>query len=409
MSFETYIARRYLLSKKKSGFITIITSISILGVTIGVAALIVVLSVFNGFSGLVTSLLIGFDPHLRIEGELSQDSQDTQNLYSVLENDPRIKAFSPFVSGKGMILSATGSKAAFITGVEEEGSTQVSGLSEKIILGDFRFREDRGIGGIVLGITLADRLGVVVGDTLMIASPAGIESAITQLAPPDLKSFRVAAIYQSHNREYDGLYAYISLQSAQSLFRMHHAYSGMEMRLNDIDEAEAVKHDLQRKLPEKFSVHTWYDLHKDLYSIMKVERWVAYIILCLIIGVATFNLLGSLTMSVIEKTRDIGALKSMGSTDRSIVAIYLSEGLIVGLAGTVIGSLLGLVLSILQRDYHLFRLDPTVYIISAIPVELQWMDFVVVGVSAILLCSIAALYPARRAASLLPAEAIRWE
>lgn len=409
MSFEAYIARRYLFSRKKSGFITIITSISILGVTVGVAALIVVLSVFNGFSGLVTSLLIGFDPHLRIEGTVSEDKEVLENLTSVLDKDSRIKAYSPFVSGKGMILSESASKAVFITGVDERGSSRVSGLEERIVLGKLSLRDTNGIGEIVLGITLSDRLGVIVGDTVVLVSPAGIEATIIQLAQPEMLRFRVAGIYQSHNREYDGLYAYISLASAQSLFNKPGIYSGIEMRLKEIEDAEAVKRDLQRKLPAGLEIYTWYDLHKDLYSIMTVERWIAYIILCLIIGVATFNLLGSLTMSVIEKTREIGALKSMGSTNRSIVHIYLIQGLVVGLIGTGLGSLVGFILCQLQEHYHLFRLDPTVYIISAIPVEVRWIDFIVVGLAAIVLCSVAALYPARRAAALQPAQAVRWE
>jgi lipoprotein-releasing system permease protein len=154
---------------------------------------------------------------------------------------------------------------------------------------------------------------------------------------------------------------------------------------------------------------TWYDLHKDLYSVMKIERWLAYVILCLIIGVATFNLLGSLTMSVIEKTRDIGILKAMGATNRDVISIFQIEGLLIGFIGTVAGSLLGLLVCYLQVRYHLFALDPTVYIIPAIPIEVHPLDFLSVAAAALGLSYAATLYPARRAAGLLPAEAIRWE
>lgn len=409
MGFEGYIARRYLFSKKKSGFITIITSISVLGVTVGVAALIVVLSVFNGFGGLVTSLLVGFDPHLRIEssGEMSQKSVD--DLESVLRGDPRVKAFSPFITGRALAISQMANKAIIVKGVNEEGIGTVSGVKDKIVLGALSFRDRSDLGSIVLGLSLSDRLGTVVGDTLILVSPSNIQEAVTHLAQPEMRRFRVIGIYESHNKEYDGIYAYVSIPAARKLFDMPQEYSGLEVRLFDMDQSKDVKQDLGERVSPSYIVSTWYDLHRDLYSIMKIERWAAYIILCLIIGVATFNLLGSLTMSVIEKTREIGVLKSMGSTDRSIVRIYLLEGIIVGLIGTMLGSLLGYALCELQDEYHLFALDPTVYIISAIPVELQWTDFFAVGLAAIILCSTAALYPARRAARLLPADAVRWE
>ena len=409
MSFEAYIAKRYLLSKKKSGFITVITSISILGVTVGVAALIVVLSVFNGFSGLVTSLLVGFDPHLRIEKATLGSEKDFQEVESILKKDQRVKAFSPYISSRGVVVSRTENKAIFIKGVDEERIGSVSGLKEKIVLGKLAFQDSEVAGGIVLGMTLSDRLGALVGDTVMLVSPSDIEAAVTQVAQPIMKRFHVVGIYESHNREYDGLYAYVSFASARSLFNIPNGYQGIEVRLNDVDESDDVKHGLEKKLPAAFSISTWYDLHKDLYSIMRIERWMAYIILSLIIGVATFNLLGSLTMSVIEKTREIGVLMAMGSTKRSVVFIYLLEGIIVGVVGSGLGSLLGFFLCQIQQRYHLFRLDPTVYIIPAIPVDLRWTDFLAVGVAAILLCATAALYPARRASGLIPAEAVRWE
>lgn len=409
MGFESFIAKRYLFSKKKTGFITIITSISILGVTVGVAALIIVLSVFNGFGGLVTSLLVGFDPHLRIESSKPVESVDFQKIESILKGDGRVLAFSPFISGRGMIVSESASKAIFIKGVDEEEVARVSGLQERLVLGKLSFQDKAGTAGIVIGLTLADRLGAVVGDTVLLVSPANIEAAITQFSQPEMIRLRIMGIYQSHNKEYDGLYAYISLPVARTLFNVQQGYNGIEVKLRDIDKSENLKGQLTAKIPPSFSVSTWYDLHKDLYSIMRVERWLAYIILSLIIGVATFNLLGSLTMSVIEKTRDIGVLKSMGSTNQNVVAIYLLEGTIVGLIGTGLGSLLGFVVCLLQQKYHLFSLDPTVYIIPALPVELRWTDFVAVGFAAIVLCATAALYPAKRAARLIPAEAVRWE
>ena len=258
-------------------------------------------------------------------------------------------------------------------------------------------------------MTLADRLGIVTGDSVLMISPAGSQRALLGFGAPIVRPFRVAAIYESNNKDYDAFYGYMSLPSAQELFQAGDNIHGYEVRCIDINDAERVKSRIEQTFPSVFRVMTWYDLHKDLYSVMKIERWLAYIILCLIIGVATFNLLGSLTMSVIEKTRDIGILKTMGATNRDIISIFQIEGLLVGFIGTIAGSVLGLLVCYLQIRYHLFALDPTVYIIPAIPVEVHPLDFLSVAVAALGLSYAATLYPAKRAAALLPAEAIRWE
>jgi lipoprotein-releasing system permease protein len=181
------------------------------------------------------------------------------------------------------------------------------------------------------------------------------------------------------------------------------------MRLHDIGDANGVKRSLQATLGSRFTVSTWYDLHKDLYSVMRIERWAAYIILCLIVGVATFNVLGSLTMGVIEKRRDVGVLKAMGATSSSILRLFMFEGLLVGTIGTVVGLILGLGVCYLQIRYLVFPLDPTVYIIPAIPVEIHWSDFVAVSLASMVLSTLASLYPALRAARLMPIDTIRWE
>jgi lipoprotein-releasing system permease protein len=219
----------------------------------------------------------------------------------------------------------------------------------------------------------------------------------------------VAGIYDSNNKDYDAHYAFVSLDAAASLFDYRSTVSGIEMRLHNIQEAGQLKKVLAISLGPSYSVSSWYDLHKDLYSVMQVERWSAYIILCLIVGVATFNVLGSLTMGVIEKRRDIGILKALGATRGSIMRVFMFEGLLVGTIGTVLGSVIGLAVCYLQVRYHLFPLDPTVYIIPAIPVDVRWSDFVAVSGASMVLSALASLYPALRAARMVPVESIRWE
>ncbi len=408
MSFKTFIAKRYLLSKKEAGFITVISVISIVGITIGVAALIVVLSVFNGFNGLVTSILIGFDPHLRVEQTEHTTTEQLSRLSEMLRTDPTVSGVGAFVSGKAMIVSRSQSKVVFVRGLEAASVDKVTGVTKDIVLGEINFL-DSTARDMIVGMTLADRLGIVTGDSVLMVSAAGSQRALLGFGAPVVRPFRVAAIYESNNKDYDALYGYMSLPSAQQLFQTGENIHGYEVRCRDINYSEALKSKIEEMFPSDFNVMTWYDLHKDLYSVMKIERWLAYAILCLIIGVATFNLLGSLTMSVIAKTRDIGILKAMGATKQDVIAIFQFEGLFIGMIGTVAGSLLGLAVCYLQIHYQLFALDPTVYIIPAIPVEVHPLDFLSVAGAALGLSYAATLYPAKRAAALLPATAIRWE
>jgi lipoprotein-releasing system permease protein len=408
MSFELFIALRYLTSRKQFGFVTVISMISIIGVAIGVAALIVVLSVFNGFNGLVSSILINFDPHVRIESVQRTGQLAYRSLEEDLEKHPEVRGYSPYVQGKAMLLSRNAMRVVQVRGIDDARIGSVSGLREKIVLGALTFQGEHRLG-IVLGMALADRLGVVVGDTLSAISPAGSELALLQQGQPLIRRFHVVGIYESNNKEYDGSFAYIGLPAAQGLFQLHEDIHGIELRLTSIDRADSFKAEAQERFGPSFRILTWYDLHAELYTVMQVERWMAYVILCLIIGVASFHLLGSLTMTVIEKTRDIGILKSMGAVEKSIHRMYSLQGLFVGIIGSILGLLVGLVLVFLQQEYHLFPLDSTVYIIPAIPTELHATDLVMIVLTAIVLCSLAAAYPARRAAALVPVEAIRWE
>lgn len=236
-----------------------------------------------------------------------------------------------------------------------------------------------------------------------------MESSLTQFVEPVTKQFIVRGIYDSDNKEYDSKYAYISIDNARELFKINSDIDGIEIRLKNINESENVKSNLSSKLDSNLSVMTWYDLHSDFYSILKIERWVAFIILSLIILVATFNILGSLTMTVIEKKRDIGILKAMGASEKQITNIFLFEGVVVGLTGMLAGSTLGLVLTLLQKYYGIYKLNASVYRIDALPVELRLTDFIYIPLAALLLCFLASLYPSKRAAKIDPVQSIRWE
>ena len=246
-------------------------------------------------------------------------------------------------------------------------------------------------------------------DTISVLSTAGMEQALTQIVQPKSLRFIVRGIYSASNRDYDKLYSFISLPYSQKLFEMNDEISGLDIRISNINDAQEYKEKLLKIFGNTYNINTWYDLHEDFYSIMKVERWTAYIVLILIIVVATFTITGSLTMTVIEKKRDIGILKALGSSNRSIVQIFMTEGILIGIVGTITGCLLGYAVCLLQINLKIFALDPFVYAIDALPIDLRYSDFIAVSVASLLLSLVASLYPAFKAAKEEPIEAIRWE
>ncbi len=406
-SVEFFIGKRYLFSKRSIRFVNIITMISIAGITIGVAALLIVLSVFNGFNDIVTQVLISFDPHLRIEkpGGLNQSEQDV--VKTALSSQPKIKGVAPFISGKALLISGNKNIVAYIKGIDSSSISSVSGLKESIVLGSLILQDSGRVDGIVLGIALADRLGCNTGDYITLISPNDV--SFNSYLPPSSHRLRVTGIFSASNKDYDASYAFIDLKKSQDIFRMAGKISGFEARTDDYTLAEDIKKDLQKVNLSGGIVSTWQDLHKDLYFVMKLERWSGYVILSLIIAVACFNLMGSLAMSVIEKRRDIGTLQAMGLSPERITKSFILEGLLVGVIGTSIGILLGLFILFLQIKYQLFALDTSVYIIPAIPVKIELMDFFTVSIASLGLSWLAAYLPARKISLIEPAEAIRWE
>ncbi len=410
MIFERFIARRYLISKHKVNFITIISIISVLGITIGVAALIVVLSVFNGFGSLVKSFLVNFDPHVRVEILSSQQDVLRDEALNAINSLKNLTGYSPFVSGR--VLAVKGDEMEVITlkGLDEKAAENIYGLKENIMFGSYGFNEDEKTPGILLGLALANRLEAITGDTITVISPVGIEKSISQFSLPMMQKYIVKGIYSSNNNEYDRNFIFTSLKSAQRLLGYGNRIQGFDIRLNSMDESDAVKQRLEQKLSNtNFHISTWYDFHKELYTFMQIERWGAYILLSLIIAVASFNILGSLSMSVIEKKRDIGILVSMGAEQKSILKIFMYEGLLIGIIGTLAGVVIGYGICYIHMKYNIYPLDPMQYKINAMPLDVRISDFFFITGVSMLLSFFASLFPAKRAAKINPLEAIKWE
>ncbi len=406
---EFFVAKRYLRAKHKLNFITIISLLSTLGITIGVAALIIVLSVFNGFGSLVTSIMVSFDPHIRISVTDEKGFSQIDSVQQILSKEKIISSYSQYVEGKAILLNKKSYEIVNLKGIEYEPGNETWGVSSKIISGEFDLLNDK-IDKIILGIPLALRLSSRIGDTITVTSAYNIEKTITSLSIPQTRKFIVAGIFESNNRDYDVSYVFTSVKSAQRLFGLRGKITGFEIRLDNFKKAESIKENLLKKIDSKlFSVNTWYDLHKQLYSVMQIERWAAYILLCLIIAVATFNIFASLTMTVIEKKKDIGVLRSMGVNKKSVLKIFMFEGILVGAIGTLAGMTIGLLVCYLQIEYNFYPLDSSKYIISALPIEIRATDILAIGGMAMFLAFVASLYPAKRAANTIIIESIKYE
>lgn len=410
MNYELFIARRYLFSKHKLNFITIISLISITGITIGVAALIVVLSVFNGFGSLVTKFLMNFDPDLRVEYQTDKVLNTDDEIVSAFKQIDDIKSYAPFVSGKVLAYSSGITQVITLKGIDTSAINKLYNIKKSILYGNDNFSESENLSGAMIGLRLADKLQTLVGDTITIISAEGIEKAITQFGMPNMQKFVVSGIFSSQNNDYDASLMFVPLEDAQYLLGYDETFQGYDVKLNNFDNSFKVKNQLEALLgTENYSINTWYDFHKELYSMMQIERWVAYILLSLIIAVASFNILGSLSMSVIEKKRDIGILRSMGSKEKSILKIFMYEGLMIGLTGTLLGVMLGYFICFLQLQYNIYPLDPTQYKINSLPMELRISDFFFITGISILLALIAAYIPAKRAAKVDALQSIKWE
>lgn len=406
---EYFIGLKYLLAKRKQTFISIITAISISGVAVGVMALIIVLAVMNGFEREVKDRILGATAHVHVTS-LEGSVADPFALARRVDAMDGVIAASPYLFSQVMISSGTASTGAILRGVDIPTIGKVTRLPRDIRKGkleDLAKKTASGLPGIILGKELAANLGVSPGDLVEILVPGG---NITPMgAFPGIARFRVAGISESGMYEYDSSFTYVSLEEAGRLMGMEGRATGVEVKVGDIYQAGRIATRIREELGYPYWAKDWMQSNRNLFSALKLEKVVMFIILVLIVMVAAFNIISTLIMVVMDKTRDIAVLMTLGATRKMVRKIFALEGLLIGLAGTVAGSILGTLLCYLLRRYEFIRLPSDVYYISTLPVDLSPEILILVGASSILICFLATLYPSRQASLIDPAEAIRYE
>ncbi len=404
MTYSTFIARRYLRSRRNAGFFSFIAAIAILGVALGTAALIIALSVLGGFEREITEKVVGFSSHVQILSFQNQplfNPSFTDRL--MLDSIPEVKSISPFVQREALIRSREGVDGVFLKGLDPENDNSTT--RRYIVEGSYDLaREPGGQAKIVLGKKLAARLGLTIGGR---ATIFGIGQSVGE-GRTRVMQFVVSGIYESGMSEYDDAYAFTDLGSAEELFQLGTAVSGFDLLLTDPAYADAVAEKVQDLLGYPYYGRTVYQTYRNLFSWIELQKKPIPIILGLIIIVATVNIIGTVLMMVLDKTREIGVLRSMGATQWGITWIFLRQGFTIAVIGTVLGNLFAFLLCFAQLEFHFFSLPSDVYFMTTVPILLRPEQFLLVSALAIGLCMVSALLPARLAARLNPVTAIRF-
>ena len=403
-----FIARRYLFSRKHISLISTLTYISIAGVTVGTALLIVVLSVFNGFFDVIKNLLLSYDPDIRIESSSASVFTENEQLTEVLNGIPEIKMYSHYVEGKALLSYGDDRNTVVeVRGIDTDRFFELVNIKESVTSGVFEVEvRNRKPGAVIPEQIRADML-LGPGDEIALLSASGMKKALTQITVPRSYRFDVRGSYFLQQVA-DGPQVFVDLKAAQRLFNARNGISGVDVKLVDNEQAESIKKILEARLGEEYTISTWYDLQKPLYDVMYLEKWGAYIILMIIVVVAVLNIIGSLTMIVIQKRRDIGILISMGYSKSRIKSIFRKQGLYIGLIGCGIGGSIGFLLCWIQQEFGIIKLS-SAFIISAYPVDVQLLDITIILLGSLLLCLAASWFPSKRASEIQPAEAVRYE
>ena len=410
---ELSIGLRYTRAKRRNHFISFISLSSMLGVALGVMALIVVLSVMNGFENELRDRILGMTAHASVV-EPGRSLRDWESLEDMLKQQPHVLGVAPFIRTQAMLTNGGGVQGALIRGILPDKEPEVSVVADRMIQGQLTDLKS-GDFNIVLGYALANALRANVGDKVTIvapqpnSTPAGIV--------PRLKRFNVVGIFEIGMNEYDSSLAIIHIDDAKKLFKIKDGVSGIRLKLDDMFNAPTISRDIVKQLPGYYGVVDWTQYHTNFFKALKTEQTVMFVILTLIIAVAAFNIVSTLIMVVTDKQADVAILRTLGMTPGSIMWVFIVQGVIIGLVGTIMGIIGGVLLALnvenivpwIEKKLHTEFMPQNVYVISGVPSDLQWSEVINIGIVAFVLCLLATIYPAWQAARTQPAEALRYE
>jgi lipoprotein-releasing system permease protein len=410
MRFELFIAARYLRAKRRQAVIGIITAISVLGVAAGVASLIIALAITNGMRRDLQSRLLGSTAHVDLMKSAADGMRDWRPLLESLRNQPHVTAAAPGLYGQVLISRGARSGGGLLKGVIPAQEKTVSDLLQAVRTGSSAPLESNAatpLPPVVLGSDLAENIGAGVGDTVLVTSPQG------ELTPlglvPKYQRFQLAGIFHSGFYQYDSTYGFIRLSDAQRLFSEPDLISIISFKVDDLYRADTIGREIEQAAGPGFQATNWMDQNRELFRALALERIVTFIVIALIVCVAALNILIALTMLVMEKTRDIAVLMSFGVRPDQVRRIFLAQGLLISLSGTMIGLVLGYGISWLGGHYHFIQLSAQVYSIDYLPFAPRLLDGVLVAFVSLAVSLLATLYPSSSAAKILPAEALRYE
>jgi lipoprotein-releasing system permease protein len=425
MSYEFFVSLRYLRAKRKQVFVSVITFISVAGIFLGVAALIIVLAVMNGFETDLRNKILGINSHIVLmeyDGAMKQYPQVIKNI----ENMPGIVAATPFIYSQAMVKSGNNASGVVLRGLAVESAFQVitlgkmkEGKMDYLLPGKRPAANiDPGMAnlpGIIVGKEMAKNLGIFLYQPISIVSPAGMATPMGMV--PRMKRFLVVGIFDSGFYEYDSTLAFLSLKDCQEFLNMGERVTGVEIRVKDIYKADTIAKAVERKLGFPYWARHWMDMNKNLFAALRLEKRVMFIILSLIVLVAAFNIITTLIMVVMEKNKDIAILKSMGATAGSIMKIFILQGVIIGTVGTLLGAAGGIAIALNLSRISVFVenllgikiLPGDVYYLNELPSRVNYGDVSIIIAGSLLLCFLSTIYPSWRASKLDPAEALRYE
>jgi len=417
MSYELFIGLRYLKAKRKQAFISANTFISVAGIFLGVAALIIVLAVMNGFEIELRDKILGINSHIVLM-EYTGSMERHEEIMKKVESLDGVVASTPFIYGQAMLKNRGRATGVVLRGMSTETSASVIHIG-KMQDGDIdalsNDNNKTGLPGVAIGKELAQNLGLVLFDTVEILLPMGISTPMGIV--PKIKKFSVVGIFDSGSYEYDSSLVFMSLENSKKFLGMNDTVTGLEIKVNDINGADRIAKAIQENLGYPYWARSWMEMNKNLFSALRLEKRVMFIILSLIVIVAAFNIITTLIMTVMEKSKDIAILKSMGATSRSIMKIFMLEGIIIGAIGTLLGGITGITVALnlewISRsveDLFGFKILPKdVYYLNELPSKINSGDVAVIVIAAMVICFLASIYPSWRASKLDPAEALRYE